>query len=394
MCFGKVGALVLICLFALFIRLAIAWNCVGTNDVETWRVFGQLVEEKGLAYAYANDGFLNHPPLATLYSWTCWKTFLLTGARFDRLIKIPAIVADVVTCLLMFWWGSRIKDQRLGLRLAFLMAICPIAVLVSGYHGNTDNVYVMFLLWGCMELSRKRHFSAGILLGCALNVKVLPLVLFPAIFMVQRNWSDLRKLVYGLLISSIPFIIALINVGVVLIKKLFGYGSNEESWGLMYFFWMIGGRTREIDFWHGLSKSYNASFGKWIMLVFLMSLAWVSRRKRYSALHAVALAACGFLVIAPGFGVQYLVLPSVLLLASHPRIGFYVGCLSGMFVGMVYYQNANHAEYPTSRFYDLIQPPGTVVGLFTWGLLLIATIILLRDRFGRIDSAKKIAQTV
>ncbi|MCS7034633.1 MAG: hypothetical protein NZ561_11680, partial [Phycisphaerae bacterium] len=193
------GAAVVIVGVGLAIRLGLAAVTLGTNDVTTWRRFGFEVLHYGLAAAYQIDPELVHPPAPTL-----WATgaVLLSGTSeraFAFLMKLPAISADVVACWLLWRIGWRRRsgsapggsmmtgeqgtssaaDDRSApapakipprasgsggfcppVVLVALWALNPLAILVSGYHGNTDNVYALLVLLAFDLLDRRRFLAA------------------------------------------------------------------------------------------------------------------------------------------------------------------------------------------------------------------------------------------
>ena len=52
---------------ALIVKLLMAWNTFGTNDVITFYLFGKSLTDRGLEWTYQNTILFNHPPLVAYY---------------------------------------------------------------------------------------------------------------------------------------------------------------------------------------------------------------------------------------------------------------------------------------------------------------------------------------
>jgi uncharacterized membrane protein len=67
--------------------------------------------------------------------------------------------------------------------MLLLFAICPTSILISGFHGNTDPVMIFFVLLSIYFIERlSAAWLAGLAFGMALNIKIVPIILIPAIF--------------------------------------------------------------------------------------------------------------------------------------------------------------------------------------------------------------------
>ena len=62
-------------------------------------------------------------------------------------------------------------------------AFCPAAILIAGFHGNSDPLMIFFLLATAWSAERGHPpWLMGLFFGAALNIKLLPLFLLPALF--------------------------------------------------------------------------------------------------------------------------------------------------------------------------------------------------------------------
>lgn len=103
---------------------------------------------------------LNHGPLtAFALPLIRWLADMGIDARF--IVRVPAVVADAATTFMVF----HVLRHRLGDRPAVaataLIALNPVLILISGFHGNTDPVFVAFLL-GAVVLGGQRAPGQGL----------------------------------------------------------------------------------------------------------------------------------------------------------------------------------------------------------------------------------------
>ncbi len=91
------------------------------------------------------------------------------------------------------------RGPRRALGAAALYAWCLDAILVSGYHCNTDPVYA-FLCLLCVWLIADKgwHFRGGLVLAAALNVKLTPVLLAAPLLLNCRDWRQAGRFIAGL----------------------------------------------------------------------------------------------------------------------------------------------------------------------------------------------------
>ena len=136
---------------ALILKLVIAFNTLGTNDVVRFYQFADALTRIGLEQTYRQVAAFNHPPLVAYYLTAISRLAhqplaQAAGISFPFLLRLPGIVADfVVVCLFL-----RLRKQEPQLRLPLwsllVLALSPVSIMVSGFHGNTDPVMVLLLV--------------------------------------------------------------------------------------------------------------------------------------------------------------------------------------------------------------------------------------------------------
>ena len=103
----------------------------------------------------------------------------------------------LISVLLLTWslirhYGSWANEESTGSRLPLLMlAICPINIMVAGFHANTDPLMVLFLLAAVWSLEvRHSVLLCGCCIGMAMNIKIIPLLLLPVLLFYMKHWGE------------------------------------------------------------------------------------------------------------------------------------------------------------------------------------------------------------
>jgi hypothetical protein len=160
-----------------------------------------------------------------LYAMQAWWWSGENLWTFAHLIKIPGLAGEALT----LWALWRFAGPKASAAYAWL----PAAILVSGFHGNTDGLYAALVLVAVIAFDRQRYYFAGLLLTAALNVKLIPLVLLPLVFIGSPNWKALLRLTAGLAIGAAPFVVPALSAGHAMYRNMVLYNSTTDNWGFL-----------------------------------------------------------------------------------------------------------------------------------------------------------------
>lgn len=364
------------------IRLWLAGISEGTNDAHIWHHIAETIAANGLLGAYGAFQDLNHPPLSAL-----WSRFALEfGPWFSLFIKLPGITADALSILLLgIIWQER-GDPR-GAKLAMWgMALSPVAIIVSGYHCNTDNVYA-FLSLLAMYLAGVRgwFFLGGLAMGGAINVKLIPVILLPAIFALCRSWRDFVRLFAALAICTIPFWPLVIWAWPAMQRNMLNYAPPLSPWGVLYLMHDIQQHQRFLDGMTAVIDFYRW-FGRHLILAVVFVVCVIGwRTRRWNGFELGTIVYGTFLVLAPGFGHQYLAVMIPMMLAVSIFRAWLFAILCMPFFVFMYWgylvvdpQNPQRYVRPFLTLFPAIGPPaGAAYGLLGWWVLATTVVQLI-----------------
>jgi hypothetical protein len=322
---------------AFLCKVLLALKTYGTNDVYAWERFARWSGLFGSGL-YSIDAAFNHPPsmihALAVMTWLA-KT---TGIFFPFWLRLPAILADTAS----LWVVSRIFRHRLNepaIRWALLLlAISPVLILVSGFHGNTDPVVMFFVLlsvWVTQDGIGRGDavdWASGAAFGAAMCIKVLPVIVLPVLLFWRPGLR--RRAIFlcsAALVVAVCWSPYLFRDPGPIYRQVMGYQSIYGHWGLT---WIVCHMTFFQDSWHDAFQNYGA----YVVLVAIAAAAFlVNRKEQKPALYAQTGAALFFfLVVANGFGVQYLawLVPWTVGLGMIPVTFFTVA--SSVFLFLVY----------------------------------------------------------
>jgi hypothetical protein len=201
--------------------------------------------------------------------------------------------------------------------------------MIAGFHGNTDAIMVFFLVVSVYALECWRSpLLCGMFLGLASEIKVVPVILIPALILFLSTWRDRVICMTGFLLTAIPPVIPFAgSIGGVL-RNLFGYSSLSGHWGSTWLWAKL--HLPKLDSFVRLEKLF-------MLAVILVASVWMNAKRPRAPLYTQwGVLLFLFMFFTPGFGIQYLIwlVPWVVTLGTVVTLTHYV--LNSLFVFLVY----------------------------------------------------------
>lgn len=324
------------------VKLLLAARTFGSTDVGRWMKFAAGVARAGPVGVYhkfqGSHGhhhlhlllhhhhhphhlLYNHPPLIG-YLLLVVNAATRRGVWFPLAIRIPAISADVVTPFLVFELIRRRRSLQSAFVAAAAVAASPALLVGSGYHGNTDAVFIMFsLLSVYLLVDRRAPGLAGLAIAIALGVKLVPVVVVPTLiaFAVRVGWRFVLRFVVALgTFLALTWTPVILREWQPFRQDVLGYaGGHKPPWGFVQLGTWVGQQ--------GWVTWFDAS-GRFVvvLVVALLPAALVLSRPRL-VVEASAFAMVGLLALSPAFAFQYVawaVAPAYLLMNFWPATAF------------------------------------------------------------------------
>ena len=319
----------------------------------------------------------NHPPfmIHVLKAWAGMSD--VSGVPLRFWLRFTCALADagslVVMLAMVRGWRDD-PDKRIAL---CLFAASPIAVLVSGYHGNTDPIMLFFVLLSVWMIEQRwSAWLCGAALGVAASVKILPLALCPVLLWSiegsRRKVSFIAATALALVIGSLPM---LLIEPTLIATRVLGYRPPSGTWGLplVALITQLGVSTSVYDTYMRYAKAVT------LTLIASASLVPRPRGTEHGLLLRIGLIMSLVVWSAPGWGIQYLVwlVPWVVVLGAGATAIYY---LVGTVYLMTYYGVASGqlGSLPAVLNGPLWTPTTLTVGLICWLVVSWLTFVYAR----------------
>jgi len=353
---------------ALVARLTIVALSIGSNDIVYWKTFADSIRKVGILQTYRDIGIFNHPPLAGYWAAAMGWLSASVGIPFPPLFKIAPFVADLATAWLL-WRCTRPRGPVVALALAAAFLWSPIAILVSCFHANTDPILAGLLLLAALAADAERPLTAGLVLAAALNVKIVAVFAAPVILLRPATWRDRFRTCAAASVAIVPFLPVLLGAGKAFLHNGVAYNSNPDEWGIIYMLRHLGDVHNIGPFFLHAMGLYQL-IGRWPILLAAVAIGIVARGGRRSATEATTLVLAAFLVLAPGFGLQYTawVLP-LLFFVAPLRTAIAYSLAGGAFLALTYI-HFWQGKLPAMSWFTTVYPPGAAIfGFVAWLIL-------------------------
>lgn len=380
---------------AMLVRVVLAAASIGTNDAFTFVHFAREVRHVGVVKLYGIEGGFNHPPL--IGWWAALLMRLIAPALptdvgcppqvawlFCFLFKLPVIAADGLAAWLLWlrWTPTLGRLKAAGVAAAFAWSLD--AILLSGFHGNTDPIYVMlcFAVVYLME-SRGAFFCAGIALAAAINTKIIPVLLICPLLLSCRSGQEARRFLYGLALGAVPFFPVVCRDFPSFYDNALAYNSMVDRWGIEFFL-LLARDIPQIS--HAAGRAVLAYYwlGRYVLFALIAAWAVAARlREQWDRYELAAVTMALFAVFTPGFGVQYTAAAGLLMFAVRPRLASAYALLAGAFLLKVYVSRCDFTLPLTAGFNGSLTRTESLFGLPVWGLLVYFLIRVVSQRANR-----------
>lgn len=320
----------------LFVRLFLAAISIGTNDSVNWYISAISIREYGLLASYARDLHLNNPPLISLLAaGTLWFSEL-SHIPFFFLHKVISILGEVGSFLVLWRIFSKHASEDTAMNTVILFGWSLASIVISGYEGHTDGLCGFLSLLALFLFSeRSSRFSSAIVLGVAINVKLIPVFLIPALFFQIRDNKGRFLFISGLALMTLPFMVTLLMLGRVFYERVLAYRSILDYWGIQLFLMLGFGTYPNLKTEFATIIRAYYFYGPYLMLVAVVVFAWIMRN-RLSAYQLASGSFALFAILASGFGISYFGTFLPIMFAASPKWASRISLMAGISLIIIY----------------------------------------------------------
>lgn len=212
------------CAIAFVLRVILAAVYKGhETDMNCFIGWSNAAFENGLGKFYTLDMFHDYPPgyMYVLYAiGALQKLFGFSGGASYVLIKLPAIICDIITGIIIYKIAKKKFSDGISTVLACLYLFNPAAILNCSLWGQVDAVYTLFALLMIYFISEKKMLVSYFMFAVCIFIKPQAFIFTPVliggiienVFRDSFNWNKFFKnLAYGIgaiimmLLLALPF---------------------------------------------------------------------------------------------------------------------------------------------------------------------------------------------
>lgn len=220
------------------------------TDLSNMTGISDKIASVGIAQYYAQSGYTMLPVGVYLTAIFGGLANLLgaTGTWVYLIMKLPAIICDVVTVYFIYKLGKKFIGKVGGILAGLVWAICPTVLTVTSMWGTLDSVIAMLavmLFYFILDPSTMRswvRFTAIFVIltvGVLTKIEMLWFVPLVAGFMIY-NFIKKKELRLTLIIGTIASIIGFWLMTLPLTVSFVGQGRVFYIWE-QYFKYMVAG---------------------------------------------------------------------------------------------------------------------------------------------------------
>lgn len=373
---------------ALLLKLVIAFNTFGSSDAVVFYTFAKSLSHDGLEWTYRHSILFNHPPLTAYYLQLIFyldqkASFQASGLTFPVLLRLPGIAADFVVLLVLLKTRKNCPKMALPNWALGLFAFSPVSLMVSGFHGNTDPVMVMFLVLAASMCLTNKPVLSGLFLALSCQIKIVPLFLVPIFFFFwfEQNRSC-RFVLSFMLVLLLLWSEALLKFPAVFAKNVLSYGGFWGLWGITYWLRLTGlPQFSVVSFFHlPLWETVVMTSLKLVIVTTVLITACRRRKLGGEALfRSLAYAWIIFFVFTPSASAQYLIWLAPFVLILSPVFYVWLTAASSLFLFFFYNITAQGFPWYFSMSTDKLNTVWTPWTIWPWATLLAGMILLWKQ---------------
>ncbi|MHB1314608.1 MAG: glycosyltransferase family 39 protein [Christensenellales bacterium] len=225
-----------------------------SSDMGCFKGWANAVYEHGLAGFYGSRYFSDYPPGYMYVLWVLGFIRNLFGiesssALFAVMIKLPAIIAEVVAAAFVYRIALREFDRMFALSCASLLLFNPALFFNSSVWGQMDAVFTVFMVLTLYYYKKDKYIQGAFFYALGLLIKPQAILLLPVVGLVYF-FALFKK---GGLKKAIIRIFAALAIGAaVIFLGALPFLGNQQA------FWIINKYTTTVGSYpYGTINAFN-----------------------------------------------------------------------------------------------------------------------------------------
>ncbi|GIM27772.1 hypothetical protein CPJCM30710_04380 [Clostridium polyendosporum] len=249
-----------------------------------------------LSQVYSNSRSSDYPPLYMYILFLIGKSVSIPAVSpyFTLLIKLPSILADIVTSLVIYKLARKYVSLEISMLVSAFYIFNPAVFINSTIWGQVDSFFTLIIICSIFMLSEKKIGLSSALFAAAVMMKPQGIIFLPVLFFelirLKNLKSFLKTVIFALITTIIIILPFSLNQDVFWIFRLFSNTVSEYSYASVngFNFFSLIGKNYTKD----TATMFILSYHSWgmIFIVIITALSWFIYIKGNSRVFAFAAA--------------------------------------------------------------------------------------------------------
>lgn len=153
----------------------------------------------GFSNFYASARQADYPPLYIYVLGLIGKissTFNM-NSYYVLMLKIPAIIADIITSYLIYRLGRKHFNSVISIYLAAFYIFNPAIFIDSTFWGQVDSIFTLIVFSAIYLLSEKKYAFSAAIFAAAILMKPQGIIFLPILFIELLREKKIKNFIYS-----------------------------------------------------------------------------------------------------------------------------------------------------------------------------------------------------
>lgn len=195
----------------LLLRIAGSTLMDGHNDINLFKNWASTAAN-GLSQFYSNARSADYPPLYIYVLALIGKiaSVPVFSAYFILMLKIPSIIADIVTSYFIYKLGKKHFSSVISIFIATFYIFNPAIFIDSVFWGQVDSFFTLLIVLAVFLLSEKKIVASSAMFIVAVLMKPQGIIFLPILFFELVKERKLKNFIYAALSAMVTGFIIII----------------------------------------------------------------------------------------------------------------------------------------------------------------------------------------
>ncbi len=254
---------------------------------------------------YTATVYYNYSPLFLSILVLTQALYLVFNQLFSYAFLIRTILSvfDVLSMVLIYFLVRDETSSKIeGYIAAGLFILNPVSIILTGHHGQFENIAIYFLLL-TLYLKKRGARTAFVWLAIAVAFSIKHILLFHAFYLMIYWYRKKGLILFALLLLF--FILTFVpyanqdNIDNIY-KQVIAYSGLGTFYGVSY--WINSVCV-------SCHNAWQSSYAKYAFIFIMFVASYFLAKNKKSTLNIISLL---FLTLTTGIGIQYFILPIAL----------------------------------------------------------------------------------